>query len=153
MGGGWRAARELAAGDAGELVGEHRRDRVNEERALDLELRCIRGLFAIEKSRRGRENALSPALLGGALKSYQDGLDIRKRLAALDPANTEWQTDLVVSAWKMSGLVPHGLTREASAVQLQDALVILARLKANGALRADQQGWSQMIQQRLDSWK
>ena len=87
------------------------------------------------------------------MKSYQDGLEIAQRLAALDPANTEWQTDLVVSAWKMSGLVPHGLTRVASAVQLQDALVILARLKANGALRADQQGWSQMIQLRLDSWK
>ncbi len=88
-----------------------------------------------------------------ALKSYQDGLEIAQRLAALDPAHTEWQTDLVFSAWKMSGLVPHALTREASAVQLQDALVILARLKANGALRADQQGWSQMIQLRLDSWK
>ena len=88
-----------------------------------------------------------------ALKSYQDGLEIAKRLAALDQANTEWQTDLIFSAWKLSGLVPHGLTRQESAAQLQEALVILARLKANGALRADQQGWSQMIQQRLDGWK
>ena len=67
-----------------------------------------------------------------ALKSYQDGLEIRKRLAPLDPANTQWQTDLVVSAWKMSELVPLGLTRQESAAQFQEALSILARLKADG---------------------
>ena len=88
-----------------------------------------------------------------ALKSYRDGLEIAKWLAALDKDNTQWQTDLVVSAWKMSGLVPNGLTRQESAKQLQEALSILARLKAVGALRADQQGWSPMIQQRLDDWK
>ncbi len=69
------------------------------------------------------------------------------------PASHQWQTDVVVSAWKLSGLVPNGLTRQESAVQLREALSILHQLKAAGALRVDQQGWSQMIQQRLDGWK
>jgi len=32
-----------------------------------------------------------------ALKVYQDGLAIAKRLAELDPNHTEWQRDLSVS--------------------------------------------------------
>jgi len=32
-----------------------------------------------------------------ALKAYQDGLAIAKRLAELDPNHTEWQRDLSVS--------------------------------------------------------
>ncbi len=88
-----------------------------------------------------------------ALKSYQDGLNIAKTLAALDQANTQWQTDLVVSVWKLSGLAPDTLDKAAAVVLLRDAQQILARLKAMGALHADQQGWSQMIQTRLDGWK
>ncbi len=88
-----------------------------------------------------------------ALKSYQDGLNIAKTLAALDQANTQWQTDLVVSGWKLSGLAPDTLDKAAAVVLLRDAHQILARLKAMGALHADQQGWSQMIQTRLDGWK
>lgn len=88
-----------------------------------------------------------------ASKAYKNGLEIAKNLAQLDKTNIQWQVDVVVTAWKLSGLVPHGLTRQESATQLQEALEILARLKTTGALRADQQGWSQMIQQRLDGWK
>ena len=80
-------------------------------------------------------------------------MNIAKTLAALDQANTQWQTDLVVSGWKLSGLAPDTLDKAAAVVLLRDAHQILARLKAMGALHADQQGWSQMIQTRLDGWK
>lgn len=88
-----------------------------------------------------------------ASRAYKNGLEIEKNLAQLDRTNIQWQVDVVVTAWKLSGLVPDGLTRQESATQLQEALAILSRLKAAGALRADQQDWSQMIQQRLDGWK
>jgi tetratricopeptide (TPR) repeat protein len=84
-----------------------------------------------------------------ALASYQAGLVIAKRLAELDKANTHWQTGLVVSFWKISGLVP---AKEAAAL-LQQGLSVLQRLDTAGALRADQKGWQAMLQSRLDGLK
>ena len=81
-----------------------------------------------------------------ALASYQAGLTIAKRLAALDKANTEWQTDLVVSFWKLGKLA----SPKEAAVLLRDALNILKRLDAAGALHADQKDWQAMMQERLD---
>ena len=78
---------------------------------------------------------------------------LSEKLAASDPKNSDWQTDLVVSAWNISGLAEDIASRQMASTLLRSALQILARLKATGALRADQQGWSQMIQQRLDGWK
>ena len=40
----------------------------------------------------------------GALKAYQDGLDIQKQLAARDPNNAEWQRDLSVSYNKIGDI-------------------------------------------------
>ena len=88
-----------------------------------------------------------------ALTEYQKSLAISEKLAASDPKNSDWQTDLVVSAWNISGLAEDIASRQMASTLLRSALQILARLKATGALRADQQGWSQMIQQRLDGWK
>ena len=83
----------------------------------------------------------------------QIALRFSEKLAASDPKNSDWQTDLVASAWRLSGLIHDTASQRAAAVLLRNALQILARLKAAGALRADQQSWSQMIQQRLDSWR
>jgi hypothetical protein len=70
----------------------------------------------------------------GALKAYKDGLDIAKQLAARDPANVVWQTDLVVSAWKLAE------TAEDKQ-HLASGLAILKRLYAEGKLTADQKKW------------
>ena len=35
--------------------------------------------------------------LGGALKSYQTGMDIRRKLVERDPGNADWQRDLSIS--------------------------------------------------------
>ena len=84
-----------------------------------------------------------------ALLEYRKSLVIREKLASSDPKNTDWQIDLVVSYWKLSGLA---MPKDA-AVLLEDALQILKRLDAAGALRADQKGWQAMMQARLDSLK
>jgi hypothetical protein len=40
--------------------------------------------------------------LPSALSSYKEGLQIRQKLAARDPGNAQWQTDLVISQWKLA---------------------------------------------------
>ena len=44
----------------------------------------------------------------GALAAYQAGLDIARGLAQRDPANTQWQRDLVVSNVNLSEVVKTG---------------------------------------------
>ncbi len=72
----------------------------------------------------------------GALKAFNDGLEIRKALAARDPANVVWQTDLVVSGWKLASAGAADAARH-----LAEGLAILKRLHAEGRLTADQEGW------------
>ena len=84
-----------------------------------------------------------------ALLEYRKSLEIAEKLANSDPKNTDWQTDLVVGFWKISGLSG----QQEAKIQLQVALKILAQLDALSALRADQKGWTPMIQQRLDGFK
>jgi hypothetical protein len=72
----------------------------------------------------------------GALKAYKDGLDIRKQLAARDPNNVVWQTDLVVSAGKLAGAGAKDRRQH-----LASGLAILKRLDAEGKLTADQKEW------------
>lgn len=40
-----------------------------------------------------------------ALTAYHEALAIAKTLAARDPANTQWQRDLLISRSKISGLL------------------------------------------------
>ena len=46
--------------------------------------------------------AIAEGDLAAARAAYQDSLDIRARLAAADPANTEWQRDLERAQQKVS---------------------------------------------------
>ena len=48
----------------------------------------------------------------GALAAYRKGLAIAEALAARDPANTQWQTDVAVSCAKL-GTLAHGRTSVA----------------------------------------
>jgi hypothetical protein len=65
-----------------------------------------------------------------------DGLDIAKALAARDPNNVVWQTDLVVSAWKLAQAGAHDARGHVG-----NGLAILKRLDGEGKLTADQKGW------------
>ncbi len=63
-------------------------------------------------------------------------MEIRKTLAARDPNNVVWQTDLVVSAWK---LTEAGVKDKRQ--HLASGLAILKRLDGEGKLTADQKEW------------
>jgi hypothetical protein len=65
----------------------------------------------------------------GALKAYQAGLAIREALARRDPANAEWQRDLIVSCVKISENDPPEAPK-----RLSQALEIARGLQAQGRL-------------------
>lgn len=79
-----------------------------------------------------------------ALKSYQDSLTIAQTLVELDPKQVEWQTDIVVSYFKLSEVEPAKKTQ-----YLQDALKILQTLHAENRLSKDKQDWIEIIQDKL----
>ncbi len=66
----------------------------------------------------------------GALKAYEDGLDIRKRLAARDPNNAEWQRDLSVSTNKIGDIRAARGDRDGALKAYEDGLDIRKRLAA-----------------------
>jgi len=47
----------------------------------------------------------------GALEAYEKSLAIARRLAGIDPGNVGWQTDLVVSLYKIA-IVAEGEAKE-----------------------------------------
>ena len=67
----------------------------------------------------------------------------RGALAARDPSNVVWQTDLVVSAWKLASAGAPEAARHAN------GLAILKRLHAEGRLTADQEGWIAIFEAAL----
>lgn len=79
----------------------------------------------------------------GAMAAYAEGLDIHRALAEKDPDNTQWQTDVVVSLWKLSQL-EQGTTGRG---YLEEALSILERLSSQRLLSADQQGWIEILKE------
>jgi hypothetical protein len=87
--------------------------------------------------------------LAGALAAFEQGLAIRERLAEADPSNAQWQTDVVVSLWKLAG---DGLAEPAAARDyLRRVLAILEGLAAAGRLHGAQQEWPALIGQRLEA--
>ena len=64
-------------------------------------------------------------------------------LAAADPSNTQWQTNVVVSLFKLAraGDDPRG--------RLNEALAILNRLRSQNRLPPAQQRWIGMIEAEL----
>jgi hypothetical protein len=81
----------------------------------------------------------------GAEAAYAEGLAIRRALAKTDPGNVQWQTDVVVSLYKIAG-VSEGARRTDA---VNEALGILGRLKAQGALTAEQQSWPDALRALL----
>jgi hypothetical protein len=89
--------------------------------------------------------------LSSALSSYKHGLEIRKKLAARDPANAQWKTDLVISLWKLASILEQQGTpqkREAG-VNYQRALELLRPLAAQNRLTAEQKTWISQLEAQL----
>ena len=89
--------------------------------------------------------------LPAALSSYKEDLQIAQKLAARDPGNAQWQTDLVISFWKLAVVLEQQGTpqkREAGA-KYQRALEILRPLAVENRLTAEQKTWIARIEARL----
>jgi tetratricopeptide (TPR) repeat protein len=78
----------------------------------------------------------------GALAAYQAGLAIAEGLAKRDPANTEWQVDLVVSCAKL-GSLDSLVSIQQRKEYLSRGLKLLSALKQAGRLHPNQDwtGW------------
>jgi hypothetical protein len=83
----------------------------------------------------------------GALAAYRKGLAIAEALAARDPGNAQWQTDVAVSCAKL-GTLDHGQSVEAQRAYLLHGREILAKLKAAGRLMA-KQDWTEWFEQQI----
>ena len=81
----------------------------------------------------------------GALAAYEEGLAIRRKLAAADPGNAGWQADLVVGLYKVSIVSDPSRARAA----LREALDIVAALARDNRLTAAQKNWPQLIRDLL----
>ncbi len=86
---------------------------------------------------------VSKGELDGALEAYQASLAIRERLAAADPANTQWQRDLIVSHVKLSA------SGGDAKIHLAAALEIAERLMAEGKLAPADHWMVDELEQRL----
>jgi hypothetical protein len=89
--------------------------------------------------------------LPAALSSYKEALQIAQKLAARDPGNAQWQTDLVISFWKLAAVLEQQGTpqkREAGA-KYQRALEILRPLAVENRLTPEQTTWISRIEARL----
>jgi len=79
----------------------------------------------------------------GARNAYLEGLALARQLAAADPNNLQWQGDVVVSLWKLATATSD---RSAKISVLHEALDLVERLEAQGALRPNQRNWRAMIE-------
>jgi hypothetical protein len=68
-----------------------------------------------------------------ALDQYERACALIQTLSQKDPANAQWQTDLIISAYKLASLGGPEACRHA-----QEGLAIAKRLAAEGKLAADQ---------------
>jgi tetratricopeptide (TPR) repeat protein len=79
--------------------------------------------------------------LPSALSSYKQGLEIAQKLAARDPANTEWQRDLSVSydrigdVQRAQGDLPSALSSYKQGLEIREKLA--ARDPANAQWKTD----------------
>jgi tetratricopeptide (TPR) repeat protein len=87
--------------------------------------------------------------LPAALAAYRKALEIRERLAARDRAgmNAQWQTDVVVSCFKIGKLAP---AAEALPL-LRRGLEILRRLDQQGRIDANQASWRGIVEKLIET--
>ena len=89
----------------------------------------------------------------GNLALCLSSLEIRQRLAARDPSDVSWQTDLVISLWRLAAVLEQQGSpqkREAEA-KYQLALEILRPLAVQNRLTAEQKPWISQIEARMQA--
>ncbi len=87
----------------------------------------------------------------GALSVYRESLAIAERLAAQDPSNAVWQTDVVAGRIRIVGLADeHDEEAPTAAIELlKSNLEVLRLLQEQGRLKAAQAGWVADHEQRI----
>jgi hypothetical protein len=81
--------------------------------------------------------------LEGAATLYNEALEIRRRLSAVDPGNAAWRADVVVGLWKTA------LLSDEPEPMLGEGLRLLKELDAAGQLSPTQQSWIAMFEEQL----
>jgi hypothetical protein len=87
--------------------------------------------------------------LAAARDRYQAGLDIAARLAAADPANSEWQRDLSVSHDKLGDVAVAAGDLAAARTAYQASLDIRLRLAAADPANSGWQRNLSVIRQKI----
>jgi tetratricopeptide (TPR) repeat protein len=89
--------------------------------------------------------------LAGALKSYQDSLTIREKLAKQDPSNAGLQGDLAFSYFRTGTTLARADPKSKTEARemVRKAQDILRSLKERTGLTAQQQGWLNSIESVL----
>ena len=77
----------------------------------------------------------------GALAAYEESLAIARRLAAIDPGNVSWQTDLVVSLYKIA-IMAEGERKQAA---LDEAIQDRRPARRRGQAFAGPEGWKDKL--------
>jgi hypothetical protein len=87
--------------------------------------------------------------LSEARAAYQAGLDIRVRLAAADPANTQWQRDLSVSHERLGEVAAAAGELARARAAYQASLDIAVRLAAADPANAQWQSDLAYVQRKI----
>ena len=103
----------------------------------------------VHQPRRLGDVAAAAGDLAAARAAYQAGLDIAARLAAADPANTEWQRDLSISHNKLGDLAVDAGDLAAARAAYQAGLDIAARLAAADPVNTGWQRDLERAQQKI----
>jgi predicted negative regulator of RcsB-dependent stress response len=93
--------------------------------------------------------AVAAGDLAAARTAYQAALDIAARLAATDPANTEWQRDLSVSHDNLGDVAVAAGDLTAARTAYQAALDIAARLAATDPANTGWQRDLERVQKKI----
>ena len=87
--------------------------------------------------------------LAAARDHYQAALDIRTKLAAADPANTEWQRDLSISHDRLGNMAAAAGDLAAARDHYQAALDIRTKLAAADPANSQWQRDLAVVRQRI----
>ena len=74
---------------------------------------------------------------------------IRQKLAASDASNSEWQSDVAISAWKIGTLKGSPQSKAEQRAVLMQGLKVLDGLAQRHVLAPTQQRWPEMFRKAI----
>ena len=74
---------------------------------------------------------------------------IRQKLAASDASNSQWQSDVAISAWKTGTLKGSAQSKVEQRAVLMQGLKVLDGLAQRQVLAPTQQGWPEMFRKAI----